>query len=841
MLVAAVLLLALAALGDPTPAELRDQVVELQRLDAAARSAAIERLDETRAHWLTWHSDQMRLGRADAGGLSEAQILEVQLAVSERFEKPIHQILAADRLATLYELSGRLVAARDLLVAQLARLEDDPQAVRLRLALCEAWRLLDEKPEETLALLHRADGELDASAPDHAWVRVRRLGEEMELWTAAGLVDRARPLAKQLDDLVEQAPATAPAAAVYRLNYLQAARRAAEAVALADETLAALPRNEPDLESSIRWRRALALAIAARDGDADALASAQGALRAAADDPRLAFSDGIRALAELARTCSDAHDHAGAAAAIAEAEQRVAERNGDAGTTLNERVRLGAEKARLAIVSGATPSERAAVASACEAVYAELLDAWARRPPRKGGLSFLRFTSRRELLPELIELHRTETDGTVRAFDLVLQADALGSLARTLGCTKASLADVRGILLQGDDHGALVFLPGPRLSHLFALDRARLLCLPLPAETSLAAAARELMPLVTHPLGDAERETLRERRAALAAMLLPPEALSAIERWSRVTIVGLHDFGQPPFEALARAGSAPFGETLAIDYAPSLALGIALARSSAIAPLRALLVAAPALGAELRKGHPTLGEISWDDAAADACGAPFGAAQRRLIGPAATIAALAAEDATSCALWQFVAHGVNDLERERYAALALAPDVAHPDGLLRCDDVEALSAPPLVELWSCGSALGPQRLGDDGIQHLGGAFLAAGARAVIVAAADLEYRASLELSRRFHESLVTGVSIAEALRVARASLAAEDGFEDPCHHSLAVLVGFGQTPLFAPSPTAAKPSRALAFFEQHDAHLVLGAGGLALLALVAWLALRRRS
>ena len=54
----------------------------------------------------------------------------------------------------------------------------------------------------------------------------------------------------------------------------------------------------------------------------------------------------------------------------------------------------------------------------------------------------------------------------------------------------------------------------------------------------------------------------------------------------------------------------------------------------------------------------------------------------------------------------------------------------------------------------------------------------------------------VELSRRFYSALLAGDDPAEAMRRARAELAAAPGFGDPFYYGLLRVVGAGHEPLF---------------------------------------------
>jgi CHAT domain-containing protein len=147
---------------------------------------------------------------------------------------------------------------------------------------------------------------------------------------------------------------------------------------------------------------------------------------------------------------------------------------------------------------------------------------------------------------------------------------------------------------------------------------------------------------------------------------------------------------------------------------------------------------------------------------------------------------------------QFLTHGLYDPMRSRPAALLLSPGRAD-DGRLFGDAIEAeLPAPELVILSACGAARGPARLGDDGVTSLGGAFLSAGARCVILSRYDLELEATLLLTRHLFARLDGGDSPAEALRAARAELSADPRFAHPFFHAGVQAVGLGGGTILPP-------------------------------------------
>jgi hypothetical protein len=132
---------------------------------------------------------------------------------------------------------------------------------------------------------------------------------------------------------------------------------------------------------------------------------------------------------------------------------------------------LLAHRALFALATGEASSELEAHFAVVHAAYERFLDATARSPVRDGGLGLLAWRNRRVLLAALLDL-RLAIDGDAGvgpALQLALRADALGSLARRLGCpTGAEAGDldlVRSSLL-APGIGLLVYLPAARGAHV---------------------------------------------------------------------------------------------------------------------------------------------------------------------------------------------------------------------------------------------------------------------------------------------------------------------------------------------------------------------------------------
>ena len=103
----------------------------------------------------------------------------------------------------------------------------------------------------------------------------------------------------------------------------------------------------------------------------------------------------------------------------------------------------------------------------------------------------------------------------------------------------------------------------------------------------------------------------------------------------------------------------------------------------------------------------------------------------------------------------------------------------------------------LAILATCSGARGPNRLGDDALGHLGGAFLARGSSCVILSRLDLEYSATLAVLERLEARLAAGDPPAEALRRVRSDFSAGGKTSLAQHAALLQAVGLGHASVLA--------------------------------------------
>ncbi|HEX6885594.1 MAG TPA: CHAT domain-containing protein [Planctomycetota bacterium] len=467
-------------------------------------------------------------------------------------------------------------------------------------------------------------------------------------------------------------------------------------------------------------------------------------------------------------------------------------------------------RALLALETGASEAELRARFDEVRAQHQVFLRSWRDAPQRAGGLGVFYGRGRQLLLGAAIRLALAlegETRGAETGFALVLETQALGSLARHLEAGPGSLAEVRARLL-GEGSGLLTYVSGgPDELHVFALDAGTIRHARVAWRVALEEAPRLLRAeLETSPalLSERERRAARGRIEGLARTLgqrlLPEELHAQLARWSAVYVAGADIVGGVPFELLPVPRSAQPGETLGMRLAlatlPSVPVGLALAQrrpSAAVAP-GLLLVGAPELGP-----GSSLAPIPVSPDVLAALTEGF-ARRSTLLGKEATWDGLVAELGRSpTLLLHLLVHGESDLERELTAGLALPRRPGAPE-LVWCEDVlaGAVRYPPLVLLSTCGAARGPRRPGDDGLGQLAGAFLAGGALAVVHAAGDLAFEPTVRLVAAFQRELLAGASPAEALRRARVELGRDARFAEPFYLYAPSLVGLGLESLVTP-------------------------------------------
>ncbi len=435
------------------------------------------------------------------------------------------------------------------------------------------------------------------------------------------------------------------------------------------------------------------------------------------------------------------------------------------------------------------------------AAWQAFLTTWARQNPSPRGLGPMAAADRQRLLAELMRARMwlaPEEAGVRAALQLLLDAEAHGTMARTVGARGADVETVVSALPPADG-GIVTYVAGPDRTWVFTIDRDEVQAVELPVRSLLLERdARQLAEVLQTFQADPAlgRRDVAAATERLAALLLPPPVCRRLHGWRSVVIVGLESLGYVPFELLRPAGARRLGETHATSYLPSLAMGVWLQQRRPATPTmsgpRAVLTACP--------------EAQGDDASADSPVLAFGPPEQRaliagagaaafevLCGGHATLAASAARFPGAC-YWAVVAHGVRNDRRADPQGMRLG------DGLVAwAADLEEVALPPFVFFGSCRAGRGRFRRGDDGRHLLHGAAMLAGARAVVAPWLDVDYRATLQLMAATHTAMFAdGLPLAAALLQARRQVIGELG-DDELTPFLFHVHGVGDAPACLPS------------------------------------------
>ena len=446
--------------------------------------------------------------------------------------------------------------------------------------------------------------------------------------------------------------------------------------------------------------------------------------------------------------------------------------------------------------------------SVLESAIDDTLETIRMRPPRRGGSGYLRYVYLRSAISELIRcfLILDPEEGAERALKTLLSVQDLGTIFRELGGMATTLEDVRRTLLFDDERALLVYLPAIARTHLFLVEAQSVRHFPLASQDQVELAASKLVRSLESPTVPELRARQDRLRSELGKLLLPPVVQETLIELPRVTIVANAFLTTIPFESLPLENSE-LGLELALDHLFSMSLGVLLTERTLEPKPPAkgdvIILAGAAPGAKIATTGRKVATIQPEWVESIAAAYPENEAIA-LVEKKATLAALSTR-VSSCKVLQFFTHGYYDSERERPACLVLTPAKGNETGLVGADEIEgladnceALDTPEIVLLTTCGSGLGPARVGDGGASSLSGAFFTASSRTrcVLLSSFSLEVEATRRFSKSFHVALRAGKSPAEAARLARVSLASDERFADPFYYALIRVIGLGHQPVF---------------------------------------------
>ena len=781
------------------------------------------------------------------------EILTLARRVADERGQPHGALAVYYQLAESLVLRGTLQEARELLDTGLAAYESWIHTPLLLFLSARVARR-QERWDDALALIVRTlepgvlwDGayEDDPNATQeqlgiselHGRVHGFVLSERMHVELLLGLLDQAAVSVEALEHLAESSGSPELrlegllARAAYHHQSLQFERVLS---ALESFDLETAPANQ---RAQVLWYKGMAEGELAKREESDtstAVALLVASLELEALDSQ-AQADAARLLSDLAllRDDLDAAAHwieRGRASVDSWNEHGTGRAARTLGLTVNE--------AQLLARSGAPTAELREQVEALELGLDAMLESWKNASERPSGLGFLDSVERRSVVGELIRLLPIvdgEEAGHRRAFEALIRLQSMGSLVRNESLGKISVDTVRAELVR-ESGGLLVFLPTQTVTHLFLIDGHGLEHFELSSGWVLRPKILAFISELRRRPDAGSNASLVERTneltrlgAAASDLLFPTEVRSRVADWSAMTIVGGDFLWNLPFEALPWSDGALLGESLAIDALPSIASGIWLSR-------RAPSSWPSSIDLNL---FATLEEFALQAGDFDGVLQSFAPDRvRTFIGSKATAEALFSADLVGVPVLQITAHGIYDATRERGAALVLAPTASNA-GTLWSDDIDQLQCSGLVVLTACGAALGPRRTGGDQVAHLGGAFLRAGALAVVLTRARMEFATARALTDKFYERLtVHGDPPAAALRWARAEIVAADparAFE----LAQIQLLGLGQRKLFDGRPSAPQDDDVRS--TPYGAAALASAAVLVLLAAIAFARRRART
>jgi tetratricopeptide (TPR) repeat protein len=749
-------------------------------------------------------------------GATPNELFSEARSVAQRLGDSSNRAYVEIRRALHHRDLGQLRMAQDCLSAAIEELGEKRAMEPLLLKeLGEIQRHLGEWGE-ALKSLDRAQAglrdESDGFEP-HVATRCELFGARGQVWLDLGLPDfaavqfeRERQQAFDLGDLD-----LFLASYLHRANLALATENFVALEKLLDEVLQAPWIDSVAASTQDRFKLRLGLGLSEREREGDTgRRSAALVLEEVTAARRVSERELLMARLVLANLALRRGEPQAAATHLAKAQALDGEQEEDPKSrSVSELhlMRLGLE-GRLALQRGAPAEDLLSTLDELEQAYTRFLAIWKNTPLLPGGLGFLHFGGRRQILSDLVQLRLSVDEGgngTAAAFAGILKAQGAGSMARKLASAAPSLAGLRAAL---GDALLLYYLPAPDQSHLFILHGDELRHELLAGTFEIERLRRAFLGVVSRSPAGLDAVALESRArgiadagAALSAALLPPSACAVLRRTDQVTISGAGSLGYIPFELLPLQGDGGAARELGLthdaDYWPSIP--VAVSRTQAL-PTEStntglLLVADPTVSEGLKAKYEELLPLGLDDEEFGELRDLARGETRLLIGEGATLSALRSElKSKPPAILHITTHGVYDYTRGRPAGLVLAPD-GDLDPMLWCGEAEDLAVPALVMLGACGAARGPRRRGGDGLAHLSGAFQLAGARAVIASHADVALGASLALMKVVHRELALGESPASALRQARAELREHAAYGDPFYWGLVHVAGLGQHPI----------------------------------------------
>ncbi|MEM1450525.1 MAG: CHAT domain-containing protein [Planctomycetota bacterium] len=434
----------------------------------------------------------------------------------------------------------------------------------------------------------------------------------------------------------------------------------------------------------------------------------------------------------------------------------------DVGPLLEVRVRT--LEYRVSATTGADDAILAAHRERIRSQYREWLDVWRTGPLVPSGLEFLAAQNREEVLHDVIEAELDGRGGIEAALQRVLDAQSCGTTARRLGAKPRTVDELQAQLRRAGG-GAIVVAPGRGATYVFDVDATSVRLSRGATRTELADEHASIERIFRRLDADDELPRLA---GTLTKRLFPAQMRERVQGWAKIRFSGL-DFLTPIPAAMLRTTDGKWlGETAEVTEWPSVVVALELLQRPAERRDGGLALIEAQGGA----AHTTLTKKRGD--------LPFSAEERerlrKALGDRAQIFSgpEAGRDALSRSTGGVAylhCHGALDAASARPGRLLLGD--ATPTSSADIERLLARATPPdHVILAACGAGRGKRTLGEDGADHLGAAFLIAGAGSVVMPSIDVFHGPTKELSLLHLEGLARGETVGESLRNARRAMLA---------------------------------------------------------------------
>ena len=457
-------------------------------------------------------------------------------------------------------------------------------------------------------------------------------------------------------------------------------------------------------------------------------------------------------------------------------------------------------------LAGALATDKELLLAELEAAVKVMIDSWMDSSPRPGGRGWLYFNKVRftfnTLMRAKLGVPVTDDWAPVRgqvaaqAFEAFLPALAVSDLARRLEAPLVqTVSDFQEVLRSNET--ALLLSPGQLPGVGFLVERSGVTAFPIAqrdecreAISSLIAETRQVSTAAWSSSKSTER--WRTASARVAEAFFPSSVIEHLRASETVVFLARGLALRLPLELLYIGGEALCLQCSITDVPTPGVLASLRGRKEldlGTCTESVLLANVPdddwvdPLGEELPSIQ--LNEMAlreWQNS--------LGSPSRIVQGTDGGIQALAEGLMKGSPLAVIYSHGTTVDDPERPSALLLGTlDPPPANGRVGSALVETLPVADTVVLAACGSARAPQRVGAWGSNHLGGAFMLAGSRGVVLSTSDLPAEPTARLVGGLLKYLGHGKSLGESLLEARREIARTEGVVPPAHYALPILFG----------------------------------------------------